>query len=79
MVTESPWKIHPEPIGEERVEPDGTVRDDGLWLPMSGPFLRKLILGLYTENRPYSIGRDDRVRAQSNRDFDGFLERVFAE
>lgn len=61
------------------VEADGTVRDAALWLPMSGPFLRKLILGLCTGKRPYPIGRDDAVRAQSNRDFGGFLERVFAE
>ncbi len=61
-----------------RVERDGTVRDENTLLPMSGPFLRKVILGLCTGSRPYPIGRDDAVRAQSNRDFGRFLARVFA-
>jgi len=62
-----------------RVERDGTVRDENTLLPMSGPFLRKIILGLCTEGRPYPIGRDDTVRARSNHDFGRFLWRVFAE
>jgi dienelactone hydrolase len=62
-----------------RVERDGTVRDENTFLPMSGPFLRKIILGLCTSSRPYPIGRDDAVRAQSNRDFARFLSRVFAQ
>lgn len=61
-----------------RVERDGTVRDERTLLPMNGPFLRKIILGLCVPNRPYPIGRDDAVRAQSNRDFGAFLARVFA-
>ncbi|OYV34569.1 MAG: hypothetical protein B7Z80_20875 [Rhodospirillales bacterium 20-64-7] len=56
---------------------DGSVRDERTLLPMSGPFLRKLILGLCTGSQPYPIGRDDAVRAQSNRDFGAFLTRVF--
>ncbi|HJS84115.1 MAG TPA: dienelactone hydrolase family protein [Acetobacteraceae bacterium] len=60
-----------------RVERDGTVRDENTRLPMSGPFLRKVILGLCVGSRPYPIGRDDAVRAQSNRDFGAFLARVF--
>jgi dienelactone hydrolase len=60
-----------------RVERDGTVRDENTYLPMSGPFLRKIILGLCTSGPPYPIGRDDAVRAQSNRDFGAFLMRVF--
>ncbi len=60
-----------------RVERDGTVRDENTFLPMSGPFLRKVILGLCTGSRPYPIGRDDAVRAQSNRDFARFLGHVF--
>jgi hypothetical protein len=60
-----------------RVERDGTVRDQNTLLPMSGPFLRKVILGLCTGSRPYPIGRDDAVRAKSNRDFGAFLTRVF--
>jgi dienelactone hydrolase len=61
-----------------RVERDGTVRDLNTMLPMSGPFLRKVILGLCTGSRPYPIGRDDTVRAQSNRDFGAFLQKVFS-
>jgi dienelactone hydrolase len=61
-----------------RVERDGTVRDEKTLLPMSGPFLRKIILGLCTGSRPYPIGRDDAARAQSNRDFGAFLARAFA-
>ncbi len=62
-----------------RVERDGTVRDENTHLPMSGPFLRKIILGLCTGSRPYPIGRDDAVRAKSNRDFSVFLARVFGQ
>lgn len=61
-----------------RVERDGTVRDQRTLLPMNGPFLRKIILGLCTEARPYPIGRDDRIRALSNRDFGQFLSRLFS-
>ncbi len=61
-----------------RVERDGTVRDENTFLPMSGPFLRKIVLGLCTSAKPYPIGRDDAVRAKSNRDFGKFLSRVFA-
>ena len=60
-----------------RVQRDGTVRDENTLLPMSGPFLRKIILGLCTSRRPYPIGRDDAVRAKSNRDFGRFLSLVF--
>jgi dienelactone hydrolase len=60
-----------------RVERDGSVRDQRTLLPMSGPFLRKIILGLCTGSRPYPIGRDDRIRELSNRDFGRFLARVF--
>ncbi len=57
---------------------DGSVRDQNTMLPMNGPFLRKIILGMCTGSRPYLIGRDPAVRAQSNRDFGGFLTRVLA-
>jgi dienelactone hydrolase len=60
-----------------RVERDGTVRDESTQLPMSGPFLRKIILGLCVSSEPYPLGRDDAVRAMSNRDFGAFLARVF--
>jgi dienelactone hydrolase len=61
-----------------RVGRNGTVRDENTGLPMSGPFLRKIILALCTGSRPYPIGRDDAVRARSNHDFAAFLARVFA-
>ncbi len=61
-----------------RVNRDGTVTDTNTLLPMSGPFLRKIILGLCTGGRPYPIGADEAVRTQSNRDFSAFLARVFA-
>ena len=61
-----------------RVERDGTVRDRRTGLPMTGPFLRKLILALCVSSRPYPIGRDDRIRAMSNRDYGRFLSRIFA-
>jgi dienelactone hydrolase len=61
-----------------QVTRDGTVRDEWTFLPMSGPFLRRIILGLCTEGRPIPVGRDDRTRARSNADFGHFLARVFA-
>ena len=60
-----------------RVERDGTIRDLRTFLPMSGPFLRKLILGFCVSSDPYPIGADPAVRARSNRDFGRFLMRVF--
>jgi len=61
------------------VERDGTVRDARTGLAMTGPFRREMILALCTLGvGPYPIARDDRVRAQSNRDFGRFLARVFA-
>ncbi|MBI1775274.1 MAG: dienelactone hydrolase family protein [Proteobacteria bacterium] len=61
------------------VETDGTVRDNLTHLPMSGPFSRKIELGLCTYSKPYPIGRDDHIRQLSNQDLGRFLERVFAE
>ena len=55
-----------------------TWRSNLTSLPMSGPFLRKMLLALCVGNRPYPIGRDDAVRAQSNLDLGVFLARVFA-
>jgi dienelactone hydrolase len=62
-----------------RVERDGTVRDERTWLPMNGPFLRKVILGLCTHPPPYPIGRSEKTVLLSNRDFGRFLARVFAQ
>jgi hypothetical protein len=61
-----------------RVARDGSVRDQNTLLPMTGPFTRKIILALCTASRPYPIGRDDAVRARSNRDFGAFLNSIFA-
>jgi dienelactone hydrolase len=62
-----------------RVEPDGTIRDLRTGLAMTGPFSRKIILGLCTLfSGPYPIGRDDRVRAQATADWGRFLAAVFA-
>ena len=62
-----------------RVERDGTIRDTRTGLAMSGPFRRKIILGLCTLGAgPYPIGRDDRVRAQASADYGHFLAGIFA-
>jgi dienelactone hydrolase len=62
-----------------RVEPDGTIRDLRTGLAMSGPFSRKIILGLCTLFAgPYPIGRDDQVRARSNEDWGRFLAGIFS-
>ncbi len=60
------------------VEPGGGVTDRNTGLPMTGPFTRKIILGLCTTSKPYPIGQDEAVRQQSNRDFGAFLARTFA-
>ena len=60
------------------VERDGTVRDERTHLPMSGPFLRKFILGVCTGPPPYPIGRSPQTVVLSNRDFGRFLAHVFA-
>jgi len=62
-----------------RVERDGTIRDTHTGLAMTGPFMRKTILGLCTLGAgPYPIARDDRVRAQAVADYGRFLARIFA-
>jgi acetyl esterase/lipase len=61
------------------VERDGTIRDRNTGLAMTGPFRRKIILGLCTLFAgPYPIGRDDRIRLQSDADWGRFLAEVFA-
>jgi len=61
-----------------RVEPDGTIRDMHTGLAMTGPFTRKMILGLCTLFAgQYPIARDDRVRAQATLDWGRFLAGVF--
>ncbi len=61
-----------------RVARDGTIFDTHTGLPMGGPFLREVILGLCVPDKPYPIGADPVVHAQSNRDLGIFLNRVFA-
>lgn len=59
------------------VERDSEIRDNDSGMVMSGPFMRKLILLFCVSSRPYPIGRDDAVRAESNRDYARFLRHVF--
>jgi dienelactone hydrolase len=61
-----------------RVDADGAVRDERTGLPMSGSFLRKVILALCVDDEPYMIGADEAVRARSNRDLGRFLDAAFA-
>ena len=60
-----------------RVDRNGVIRDTGTGITMTGPFRREILLALCVSNRPYPIGRDDAVRAESNRDFGRFLTQVF--
>ena len=60
------------------VGPNGGVTDRNTGLPMTGPFTRKIILGLCTTSKPYPIGQDEAVRQRSNRDLGAFLARVLA-
>src|SRR5438067_9113852 len=61
-----------------RVERDGAIRDLNTGLAMTGPFMRKMILGLCTLGAgPYPIARDDRVRAQATADYGRFLASIF--
>jgi hypothetical protein len=43
---------------------------------MSSVFYRKVILGLCADSDGYLIGRNDAIRARSNRDMGAFLERA---
>ncbi len=62
-----------------RVGTDGRVHDGRTGLPMAGPFTRKLILWLCSDSDGYLIGRDDAIRAQSNRVVADFLNPVFRQ
>ncbi len=59
------------------VNEQGVVRDTLTLLPMSGPFLRKVILGVCSDPDGYLIGRDDAIRDRSNQDVGAFLMRAF--
>jgi hypothetical protein len=73
----------PRPIGrllndcDFQVERDLTVRDGNLGLAMGGSFSRKLILANCVGSEGYLIGRDDAVRARSDRDVAAFLSAAF--
>jgi len=73
----------PRPIGRNLapcnflVDEDGDVYDAGSWLPMDGPFMRKLILGLCSDPDGYLIGRDDEIRARAIVDWSRFLNSIF--
>jgi dienelactone hydrolase len=60
------------------VQEDGDVSDLRTGLPMSGPLLRRAILALCVDDKPYMIGADEAVRARSNRDLGQFLDPIFA-
>jgi dienelactone hydrolase len=61
-----------------RVDRQGLIHDATTGITMQGVFMRELLLFACVSSEPYPIGRDDAVRAQSNRDFGRFLTRVFA-
>lgn len=73
----------PRPIGRNLapcrfvVEADGDVVDGRTGMPMTGPFTRKIILGLCSDSDGYLIGRDDDVRARAVADLSAFLNDVF--
>jgi dienelactone hydrolase len=59
------------------VNKDGSIDDRRTFLPMSGPFLRRLILMSCAGTDPYEIARDDSVRARSNADLGRLLAAAF--
>jgi dienelactone hydrolase len=61
-----------------KVGNDGVVRDNFTFLHMTGPISRRLILAACADRDGYLIGRDDSVRAKSNRAVGQFLARAFA-
>ena len=62
-----------------RVDARGIVHDRNTGIVMTGPLTRGIILGLCTGSRPWPIGRDDAVVAQSDAALGGFLKaRGFA-
>ncbi len=60
-----------------RVDRDGSVHDAATGIAMTGPLTRGLILAFCTGSRPWPIGRDAAVAAQSDRDLERFLGAVF--
>jgi dienelactone hydrolase len=60
-----------------KVGNDGVVSDSFTFLHMTGPISRRLILAACVDSEGYLIGRDDTVRAKSNRAMGQFLTRAF--
>ncbi len=61
-----------------RVDREGHIHDATTGVVMSGPVTRRALLLFCVSADPYPIGRDDAVRAQSNRDLERFLGAVFS-
>ncbi len=59
------------------VEADGSVHDSNTGFPMTGPFMRKVILGLCTDSDGYLIGRDEAMRTRALEDVTRFLNGIF--
>ncbi len=57
----------------------GKVWDRFTKLPMVGPISRRLILTACADRVGYMAGRNDNVRARSNRDLGRFLAQIFAQ
>lgn len=64
---------------EFRVDEQGNAREGFFGLAMDGPFMRRTILGLCSESEGYLMGRDDAVRAKSNRDVGELLRQAFSD
>lgn len=64
---------------EFRVDEQGNAREGLFGLAMDSPFMRKVILGLCSESEGYLMGRDDTVRAKSNRDVGALLRQAFSD
>lgn len=60
------------------VAESGLVTDVRTWIPMLGPLARKSILAACAAEDGYLIGRDEDVRAKSNRHLGAFLARALA-
>lgn len=61
------------------VRRSGLVQDDFTFMPMIGPNTRRLILAACADSDGYLLGRDDAIRAKSNRDLGRFLSKVLTK
>lgn len=62
-----------------KVNRSGQVHDRSTKLPMTGPISRRFILAACVDRKGYMAGRNDSVRARSNRDLGRFLTAIFGE